>query len=568
MKLALDSLELIKKLTHTNYLLVDKSLKIIKGEINAFDDFSFSDFFFSNSKPIDDLTKIRNGYEKFIEAAFNGYFQLEVFKGYRVFFVPLEKNEAVLIYTEKEAYFGERKRISDNEFNDNQPLEILFKLDQNGTVLASEDHHFFYFNEDVVGKSIYQIFNFEEDQALKDGIKSLYEDQDALNIKLTATVKNQIVYFVGVIVRGRNQQVILILRDDTERKEQEFELNLKNKAIEYSPIGTYVIDYQDMYFLYANKAYYQITGYSAEQIVGGEINLFEEPYTQMFFINDVDGAERERYLESVRLKQRYEGEFLCKRLNGEEYWNSMISIPVFDEDTGKTIFVGIVKDVTEEKAANKRLINAIIHTQEQERSRFSLDLHDGLGQKLLAAKMNILALGEHVSFDEKSACLHQKSVDLLLDAIRETRSISHSLMSHTLKGFGLGKAVEEVIRNFSALSVQIELKNKLKGQRFKQEVEVGAFRIIQELLNNSFKHGNPTLISLHLKKSAVDELLIDYSDNGVGFDFSAVVNKKVGGIGIRNIKTRILFLGGQFDLSTEIGKGCSYRIVIPNQGEQ
>ncbi len=565
MKLEIDPLEQVKKLTFTNYLLIDKSLRIIKGEVNTFDDFSFNDFFFSNSKSFEDLTGVRNGYEKLIEAAFNGSFQLEIFKGYRVFFIPVENGKKVLIYTDREADFDDRKRISDNEFNDNQPLEILFKLDKSGIILASEDHHFFFFNEHVVGKSIYDIFNFEEDIALREGIESLFDGQDALNVKLTAIVKSQLIFFVGVLVRGRNRQVILILRDDTERKNQEFELNIKNKAIEYSPIGTYVIDYQNMYFLYANKAYYQITGYSAEQIVGGDISLFDEPYASMFFINDNDGEERERYLESIRLKQRYEGEFLCKRINGDEYWNSMISIPVFDEETRKTIFVGIVKDITEEKAANKRLINAIINTQEQERSRFSLDLHDGLGQKLLAAKMNVLALKETVTFDKESGSLHQKSVELLLDAIKETRSISHSLMSHTLKGFGLGKAIEEIVRSFSAVSVQIKLNNNLMGKRFDEDVEVGAFRIIQELLNNSFKHANPTTIMLSLEQSTKEELQIDYTDNGVGFDQTNLTNKNVTGIGIRNIKTRILFLGGSLNLTTQKGAGCTYKIIIPKE---
>ena len=563
MKVELDPIHHINKLNFTNYLLVDKSLNIIKSDSNFFDNFSFSDFFYANANVITDLKGVRNGYEKMLAAAMEGHFQIEIFKNYRVFFVPFKHLEQVLIYSESVINFGDKRRKSDNAFNDNQPLEILFKFDKNGTVLAAEDFHFYHFNDAIVGKNVFDLFSKEDESTLKKGIDALYHNQDALNIKLTATIRNQKVYFIGVLVRGRKDRVILILSDDTERLDREFELNLKNKAIEHSPIGTYVIDYQDMFFLYANEAYYQITGFSPNQIVGGEISLFDEPYTKMFFVNDTDGKERERYQESVRLKERYEGEFLCKRVNGEEYWNSMISIPVVDDETGKTIFVGIVKDVTQEKAANQRLIKAIINTQEQERSRFSLDLHDGLGQKLLAAKMNISALEGHLELEGISADLYKKSVNLLMEAIRETRSISHSLMSHTLKGFGLGKAVEEIIQSLSSLDMKFDFEDYTEGVRYNSDIEVGAFRIIQELLNNVFKHSQALKIKIKLKETSRNALLIDFRDNGIGFDQLAVLNKKGTGIGIRNIKTRILFLGGQFNLTTEKGRGSAYQIYIP-----
>lgn len=567
MKVELDPIHHINKLNFTNYLLVDKSLNIIKSDSNFFDDFSFSDFFYAKANIIKDLKGVRNGYEKTLNAAMDGHFQIEIFKGYRVFFVPFVQLKQVLIYSEKEVQFGAKKRISDNEFNDNQPLEILFKLDEEGKVLGAEDHHFFHFTNRIVGESVFEQFNSEDKDVLLSAMNSLKEGQDALNIRLGASIKNQQVFFIGVLVKGKKDRIILILRDDTERLDREFELNLKNKAIEHSPVGTYVIDYQDMFFLYANEAYYQITGFSPNQIVGGEISLFDEPYTNLFFVNDADGEERERYQESVRLKKRYEGEFLCKRVNGEEYWNSMISIPVVEEETGKTIFVGIVKDITEEKAANQRLLKAIINTQEQERSRFSLDLHDGLGQKLLAAKMNIAALEGHLELNGISAELYRKSLDLLIDAINETRSISHSLMSHTLKGFGLGNAVEEVIRSFSSPDIKFYFENYTEDKRFKSDIEVGAFRIIQELLNNVFKHSQALEINIKLKETRGNALLIDFRDNGIGFDQLAVLNKKGIGIGIRNIKTRILFLGGQFNLTTEKGKGSAYQIYIPLERE-
>ncbi len=557
----LDPISHIKKLTNTNFLLVDESFSVIQSGSSLLDDFTFSDFFYSNSKPFQNLKGVTNGYEKLVSLALDGHFQIENFKDSRVFFIPFLPTKQVLIYTEKLVDITEKKRISDNEFNDNQPIEILLKLDKNGIVLAAEDHHFYYFNTQLVGQEVFDLFAEEDKKTLIEGIDALYKDQDALNIKLSSVIHNQQVYFIGVLVRGREDRLILILRDDTERLNREFELNLKNKAIEYSPIGTYVIDYQDMYFLYANDAYYQITGFSSNQITGGDISLFDEPYTNLFFVDDE--MERERYAESIRLKQRYEGIFLCSRLNGEAYWNSMVSIPVIEEESGKTIFVGIVKDVTEEKATNQRLIKAIINTQEQERSRFSLDLHDGLGQKLLAAKMNLLALEEYNCFTEESELLYKKSVDLLMDAIRETRSISHSLMSHTLKGFGLGRAVEEMIQSFSAIASRINFQNLIKDKRYDIDIEVGIFRIIQELLNNAIKHAKANSISIRIVKTNKNNLLVEFKDDGVGFNKEIVLNKKGGGIGIRNIKTRILFLGGQLYLNTELGNGCNYQIYIP-----
>ena len=89
--------------------------------------------------------------------------------------------------------------------------------------------------------------------------------------------------------------------------------------------------------------------------------------------------------------------------------------------------------------------------------------------------------------------------------------------------------------------------------------ELHLFRITQELINNSVRHGkaNNSTINISLKNN---QLIFNYTDNGIGFNADDIDNKK--GLGMKNIESRVSLLHGKYSIGSEIGKGFKIFIVI------
>jgi len=556
--------DLVIKLSGYNYIIVDRTLSIVSSNKLDFEYFPIYKAFFDSDEEKDSLLGCKAMLRDFVDRTFNGVFDVKEINGINLFFIPVQFQEYIIVCSTRVVKKRERRRISDKQFTAESTFELIFTIDDLGVVLEQLGVNDLLTTDKVIGKPFASIFDSEYTDLIHQAFDRVRSSGKIEHLSLAKDAEGLVLFFKGTLILNSRKDLILIVRDDTDRLGKEFELSLKNKAIENSPIGTYVIDYENQYFLYANNAYYGITGFNSSQIIGGEISLFDEPYSSLFFVGESQKKIEKKYLDSIKNKTRFEGIFLCKRMNGEEYWNSMVSIPVYDEDLNKTIFVGIVQDITERRKSNELLMSAIINTQESERSRFAQDLHDGLGQKLLAAKMNLLAMKGDLLEDSKVGQLHEKSVDLLMNAIHETRNISHSLMSNTLKRYGLTDAINEMIRSFVNLNeITIKVENEVSKERFGLDLEIGVYRIVQELFNNSLKHSKATTIDIRIKLLTDSLLFVKYKDNGIGFNLEKLESNKKTGIGIQNIKSRVVFLGGQFLIEAAENKGCSYTLYLP-----
>ena len=199
-------------------------------------------------------------------------------------------------------------------------------------------------------------------------------------------------------------------------------------------------------------------------------------------------------------------------------------------------------------------IEAMLEGQETERKRIAEDLHDRLGSTLSAAKMYFEATTTATS--SKNDPKHAKAYQLLDKAIKDTREISHNLVSGALSKFGLFVALrdlKETIEGASNVTVNIDI--NAKNERFSSEVEIQVYRIIQEVFSNSLKHAKPSQLSAKLVQEG-NTIHLTISDNGKGFNTAAESK----GMGLKNIQGRIAKLGGSFQLATE--KGTHYSITF------
>lgn len=212
---------------------------------------------------------------------------------------------------------------------------------------------------------------------------------------------------------------------------------------------------------------------------------------------------------------------------------------------------------------NKRILTAVLRTEEKARSRFSKELHDGLGPLLSSARMSLSVLSrEERSADQRE--IIDNTTYVIDEAIRSLREISNNLSPHVLNDFGLARGVQNFIDKSAAMhDAKIRFTTNLRTERYDTDIEVILYRVICELINNSLKHAACTSINLSLSQNG-SELALDYTDDGRGFNPQAMMDC---GMGLSNISSRINSLGGTFGISSAKGKGMRAAIRVNTQQE-
>lgn len=226
----------------------------------------------------------------------------------------------------------------------------------------------------------------------------------------------------------------------------------------------------------------------------------------------------------------------------------------------KKIIEKELRNKNQELAHQKEMIHASIQTQEIERKRIAQDLHDEISSKL-----NVILLNSNLMIDgdlsaEEYTTINNGVIDVTKRTLESARKIAHDLLPPILEKFGLESAIEELVDDFNcSKKVQINcLLDYNKGYLIKAK-ELHLFRIIQELINNSIRHGKAKEISLEIKEQE-SELIINYTDNGVGFNSKDKKNNI--GLGTKNIESRVEILNGLLTINSEISKGVQVSIII------
>ncbi|MGC1390314.1 MAG: ATP-binding protein [Bacteroidales bacterium] len=227
----------------------------------------------------------------------------------------------------------------------------------------------------------------------------------------------------------------------------------------------------------------------------------------------------------------------------------------------REIFYSLKRAETDRSRSEKRVINAIINTEENERKRFAKDLHDGLGPILSTVKMSLSALNERIKDPSGSVILNNTN-HLVNEAINTIKDISNNLSPHVLSNFGLASAISAFTTKINQTkAVEIDFKSNMEGQRLENEKEVVIYRAVCELINNSILHSGASRIEIELNKHE-KFVTLQFYDNGRGFDTSSLSKEDTKGMGLSNIETRVKTVEGVFILESTPGKGTSALIKL------
>jgi len=197
--------------------------------------------------------------------------------------------------------------------------------------------------------------------------------------------------------------------------------------------------------------------------------------------------------------------------------------------------------------------------QETERKRLSFELHDGLGQSLVALKYKLESLQKQSAESLKPELKELETS--MAETIEEVRQMSFNLMPAILSELGLVLALKNLcqkMQNQTGQSFIFESDGAFGTFNEKQSTYL--FRIVQEGLNNAVKHAGATLISVHLIEFP-DFYMLIIEDNGRGFDYSPQVYEK--GHGLYSIKERTDILKGKLIIQSTPDEGTVIRVKIP-----
>ncbi|MEZ8629581.1 cache domain-containing protein [Vibrio lentus] len=211
----------------------------------------------------------------------------------------------------------------------------------------------------------------------------------------------------------------------------------------------------------------------------------------------------------------------------------------------------------------KELAHKTVMFQEDEKKHLARELHDGINQLLVSSRCHLELLGNKLQNEDLKAHLN-KSQHSLMRAIEEVRHISHQLRPSSLDDIGLEAALSSLLLDFQAHSgIEVETLFSTQPGKLKSEAATTLYRVVQESLNNIEKHAQATKVTVIAQQIGnVLQLLIQ--DDGVGFNTYKAMEKR--GIGLRNMRERVEFIGGDFELMSEIGLGTEITVLLTLEG--
>lgn len=426
--------------------------------------------------------------------------------------------------------------------------------------------------EDINGKKL--------EVALNPGVKKILDKlYETLKSETAVTVEelkvqneNDTYFFELRFIRLTNENILIIIRNVTDYKK-----NLKEVAkffnITEQTKELIMITDNNGFIEYVNPMFTEVTGYTLSEISGKQPSIFKSDKHPPSVFKDL--------WEDVLAGKTHKMEVLNKKKNGEYFIEQKIITPVVDEEGNITHFISTGRDVTEEKKREKKILTyqkfektlekkeqkyrtlSLMQGQENERKRIARDMHDGLGQMLTVISANLQSLvTAKMSAAEKKAKTEMVN-QMVSEIIQESRRISHNLSPVGLYEFGLEASVRQLINrmNVNANNIVFNYDSNLGPARFKTETEINLYRIIQEALQNSFRHSRATTIDVQINFNT-SVLTLKIKDNGIGFKqgqgFSMQKNQR----GLRNIEERAKIIDAKLNYVTAPGKGVKITLQL------
>jgi PAS domain S-box-containing protein len=326
----------------------------------------------------------------------------------------------------------------------------------------------------------------------------------------------------------------------------------------------------------------RIKGYAASEIIGHHFSKF-------YSTDAVENRWPQRELEIATAMGRFADEGWRVRKDGTTFWASVVITALHSKDTGELRgFAKVTRDLSERRQLEertqelnrelraqmaklaesrtqlelrnhelRRMSSQLVHIQDQERRRIAREMHDDLGQVLVALK---LTLDTSTEFPSRS-----DAAKLASEALAKVRNLSYILHPPLLDEIGLLPALHLYLEGFekrSGLRIIIDCK-PLPFPRLSGEVETSIFRIIQEAITNVHRHSQSPDARVEIHQQT-DRIFIRVRDFGVGIPMRTDASDAMlrSGVGVSSMRERVKQLGGELSVHSA-EPGTLIEAVIP-----
>ena len=356
---------------------------------------------------------------------------------------------------------------------------------------------------------------------------------------------------------------LITFYDFTERKVAEQQLRKLSLAVEQSPESIMITNLAAE-IEYVNEAFVANTGYSREEVLGGNPRILHSGRTP-----------RETFAglwETLMRGEPWTGEFHNKRKDGSEYIEHAVITPIRQSGGRVTHYVAVKEDITSRKGLEQTLqqrnselreLYASLQTvREDERQRFARELHDDLGQRVTALRMDLDWLDANRQTRNSRIPIKQATISVQVDELADAiRRITEDLRPGMLDILGLSAAIENYAQNFSQRTgIRCELAVSHDDVDVEGKVAIGIFRIVQEALNNVSKHASASRVEVVLDYRDGEVVLVIH-DNGQGM--REISSDGRAGFGLLGMRERVSILNGRIAIDSKAGKGVRIEVAIP-----
>jgi PAS domain S-box-containing protein len=452
--------------------------------------------------------------------------------------------------------------ISKNHFNNifNSVSDMIFVLDEKGKIQNTS-------------QSVHKILNFDSLYFRNKHIDKLLTKKeiplfDSLSIKLKKSklpveLETQFIKSEGQVIpvlcttvflfneKGAKIGYLLVAKDLSNIKH--FEFSLKESEEKYRKVFE---ESSDCIFLADQKLSIVEMNKAGQKLFNIQ---HAAPISLMSFIQKKE--DKRRLLSELKIYKNSANFLTQLSINEGTMVDCLLTInSILNNKNNCVGYRGIIKDISIQKQTEKLVLKTIVDTQEKERKRFAKDIHDSLGQQLSAIKFYI-GTSVAATNDEVNKSILTKANNALLHTLAEMRNICFNIMPKTLENYGLVASLNELCNQ---LEIHEKLAFHLKVNPgfplLNRELEISIFRIVQEFINNSIKHGKASSIKIHMqKKMNFAEIVL--TDNGIGFNVEEGYKKN--GMGLTNVRSRIIPYNGDINIISKPGKGVTYIITLP-----
>ena len=361
----------------------------------------------------------------------------------------------------------------------------------------------------------------------------------------------------------RVHQVELEMQNDELLKAQAAIEESRSRYVElydFAPVGYFSLDKMGI-IQEANLTGANLLGVERER-------LLKTPFS-LFVMSEDRDVFRECQRKAAQVPGRQSCELRLNRKAGDPLWVGLENVAVEAPDGKLTGMRLALSDITERKrseealgVSEKRLqdlASKLLSLQEIERKVIANEIHDGLLSDLAAVKFSLEA---KISTMEKAGNPLPSDFQLLLSILqrtmKEARRIMNRLRPSILDEVGLIPALSFLCREFEELHPHIDLECKLeaKENEIPDTIKVVIFRVAQEAITNSVRHGGGASVKMSLVRSS-NGIEFMAQDNGQGFNLEEI--KK--GAGLESMRERVELLGGTFRIESEIGHGTKIQAI-------